>query len=70
MPKDMEVIAGVVDVKGPVETTESIEEHLKELLHFVDPERLWIAPSCGFGRRTTEIAIGKLSRMVEAANRF
>lgn len=70
VPKDMEVIAGVVDVKGSVETTESIAEHVKELLRVVEPERLWIAPSCGFGRRTTEVAIGKLARMVEAAKRF
>jgi 5-methyltetrahydropteroyltriglutamate--homocysteine methyltransferase len=66
----MEVIAGVVDVKSPVETAELIAERVKELLHLVEPERLWIAPSCGFGRRTTEVAIGKLSRMVEAAKRF
>jgi 5-methyltetrahydropteroyltriglutamate--homocysteine methyltransferase len=70
IPKDMEVVAGIVDVKGPVETTESITEHVKELLRLIEPERLWIAPSCGFGRRTTEVAIGKLSRMVEAAKRF
>ncbi len=70
IPKDMQVIAGVVDVKSAVETTEFITERVKELLHVVEPERLWIAPSCGFGRRTTEIATGKLARMVEAAKRF
>ncbi len=68
--KDMEVVAGLVDVKSPVETTDAITDHIEELLRLVEPERLWIAPSCGFGRRTTEIAIGKLSRMVEAAKRF
>lgn len=70
IPKSMEVIAGVVDVKSPVETTDFMADRMKELLHFVEPERLWVAPSCGFGRRTTEVAIGKLSRMVEAAKRF
>lgn len=70
IPKDMQVIAGLVNVKTPVETTEQIVERISEVLRFVEPERLWIAPSCGFGRRTTEIAIGKLSRMVEAAKRF
>jgi 5-methyltetrahydropteroyltriglutamate--homocysteine methyltransferase len=70
IPKDMQVIAGVVDVKSPVETTESVEERLREVLRFVEPDRLWVAPSCGLGRRTTEVAIGKLSRMVEAAKRF
>ncbi|MBI3249841.1 MAG: hypothetical protein HYZ50_25380 [Deltaproteobacteria bacterium] len=70
IPKDMEVVAGLVDVKSAVETADAIADHMKELLRLVEPERLWFAPSCGFGRRTTEIAIGKLSRMVEAAKRF
>lgn len=70
LPKDLEVIAGIVDVKTPVETTEHIAERIHEVLQVVEPDRLWIAPSCGFGRRTTEIAIGKLARMVEAAHRL
>ena len=70
IPKDIHVITGLVDVKTPVETTEQIADRIREVLQLVEPERLWIAPSCGFGRRTTDIAIGKLSRMVEAAKRF
>lgn len=71
VPKELEVIAGVVDVKTPVETTDEIADRIREVLRFIEPERLWIAPSCGFGRRrTTDIAVGKLSRMVEAAKRF
>jgi len=70
IPKDIHVITGIVDVKTPVETTEQIADRIREVLQVVEPERLWIAPSCGFGRRTTDIATGKLSRMVEAAKRF
>ena len=70
IPKDIHVITGLVDVKTSVETTEQIADRIREVLQLVEPERLWIAPSCGFGRRTTDIAIGKLSRMVEAAKRF
>jgi 5-methyltetrahydropteroyltriglutamate--homocysteine methyltransferase len=71
VPKELEVIAGIVDVKTPVETTDEITGYIHEALRFIEPERLWIAPSCGFGRRrTTDIAVGKLSRMVEAAKRF
>jgi 5-methyltetrahydropteroyltriglutamate--homocysteine methyltransferase len=69
IPTGMQVIAGIVDVKAPVETVTQIEERIRDLLRFVEPERLWIAPSCGLGRRATDIAIGKLSRMVEAAKR-
>jgi len=71
IPKELEVITGIVDVKTPVETTDEIADHIREVLRFIEPERLWIAPSCGFGRRrTTDIAVGKLWRMVEAAKRF
>jgi len=70
IPKELQVISGIVDVKTPVESAEQIAERVSEVLRFVEPDRLWIAPSCGFGRRTTEVAIGKLSRMVEAAKRF
>jgi 5-methyltetrahydropteroyltriglutamate--homocysteine methyltransferase len=70
IPKDLQVVAGLVDVKTDVETTDYITERISEVVRLVEPERLWIAPSCGFGRRTTEVAIGKLSRMVEAAKRF
>ena len=69
IPSGMQVIAGIVDVKAPVETNTQIEERIYEMLRFVEAERLWIAPSCGLGRRTTDIALGKLSRMVEAAQR-
>lgn len=70
IPKELQVIAGIVNVKTPVEAAEQISERIGEVLRVVEPDRLWIAPSCGFGRRTTEIASGKLSRMVEAAKRF
>ena len=69
LPSGMQVIAGIVDVKAPVETSSQIEERIQEVLKYVDAERLWIAPSCGLGRRTTDIAVGKVSRMVEAAKR-
>ena len=69
IPKGMQVIAGIVDVKAPVETNTQIEERIREVLKYVEADRLWIAPSCGLGRRTTDIAMGKVSRMVEVAKR-
>src|SRR5262249_18785600 len=54
IPKELQVITGIVDVKTPVESAEQIAERVSEVLRFVEPERLWVAPSCGFGRRTTE----------------
>ena len=63
----MQVIAGIVDIKAPVETNAQIEERIREVLKYVAADRLWIAPSCGLGRRTTDIALGKVSRMVAVA---
>ena len=69
IPTGMQVIAGIVDVKAPVETNAQIEERIREVLKYIAADRLWIAPSCGLGRRTTDIALGKVSRMVAVAKR-
>ena len=70
IPSGMQVIAGIVDVKAPVETNAQIEERIYvKCSNIVAADRLWIAPSCGLGRRTTDIAIGKVSRMVAVAQR-
>jgi 5-methyltetrahydropteroyltriglutamate--homocysteine methyltransferase len=70
IPKSMQIVAGIVDVKAPVESADYIAERMRDVLRSVEAERLWIAPSCGLGRRTTDVAVGKLSHMVEAAKRF
>lgn len=67
LPAGMEVAAGIVDVKSPtIETSESLVARIEELLHYVSAERLLICPSCGLGRRNVELAVGKVSQMVQA----
>ena len=67
IPASIEIAAGIVDVKSPVvEAQSDLRAKITELMRFVPAERLLICPSCGFGRRTTEIAIRKVTAMVEA----
>ena len=66
IPSSMEVAAGIVDVKSPaVEPMDDLRTKITELMRFVPAERLLICPSCGFGRRNTEVAIRKVTAMVE-----
>ncbi|MEZ4737679.1 MAG: hypothetical protein R3E79_62180 [Caldilineaceae bacterium] len=67
IPASMEVAVGIIDVKSPViEPVATVEAKIQELLRYVPAERLLICPSCGLGRRDTELAIGKASVMVQA----
>lgn len=71
IPASIEVAAGIIDVKSSrVESVAEIQSKIAELLHFVPAERLLICPSCGFGRRNTELAIAKTTVMVQAAHQF
>ncbi|HZO91335.1 MAG TPA: hypothetical protein VFB38_23630 [Chthonomonadaceae bacterium] len=70
IPASMEVAAGIVDVKSPtIESSEELDYKIEELLRYMSAERLLICPSCGLGRRNVELAIGKVSRMVEAVGK-
>jgi len=67
IPASMEVAVGIVDVKSPtIEASEAISAKIQELLCYVPAERLLICPSCGLGRRNTELALGKVSQLVRA----
>ena len=67
IPASIEVAAGIVDVKSPaVEPLSDLKAKITGLMRFVPAERLLICPSCGFGRRNTEVAINKVKAMVEA----
>lgn len=67
VPESMEIAAGIVDVKSPrVATSPEIAEQIAQLLDYVPQERLLICPSCGFGRRNTELAVNKSNAMTQA----
>jgi 5-methyltetrahydropteroyltriglutamate--homocysteine methyltransferase len=60
--------AGVIDVKGrSVETPETVADRIRTLLRFVEPEKLWLAPDCGFSQTARSLALGKLRSLVAGA---
>jgi 5-methyltetrahydropteroyltriglutamate--homocysteine methyltransferase len=65
---DKILCAGVVDVKGrSVETPEIVADRIRTLLQFVRPEKLWLAPDCGFSQTARSLASGKLASLVAGA---
>jgi 5-methyltetrahydropteroyltriglutamate--homocysteine methyltransferase len=65
---DKILCAGVVDVKGrSVETPEFVADRIRTLLRHVRPEKLWLAPDCGFSQTARGLAVGKVASLVAAA---
>jgi 5-methyltetrahydropteroyltriglutamate--homocysteine methyltransferase len=65
---DKILCAGVIDVKGrSVETPELVADRIRTLLRFVQPEKLWLAPDCGFSQTARGLARDKLASLVAGA---
>lgn len=67
VPKSIEIIAGIADVKGPAPSAGELREKIAALLEFVEPGRLLVSSSCGCGRCTPEQARSLMGNLVEAA---
>ena len=62
---EKELGAGVVDVKSfYVEKPEDVAERIRELLKYVEPERLYVSPDCGFFQLPRWLTYLKLEAMV------
>jgi 5-methyltetrahydropteroyltriglutamate--homocysteine methyltransferase len=62
------VMVGCIDLSDPnVESVDTIVQRIERALPFVKPENVILAPDCGMKYLPRELAIGKLSAMVEAA---
>jgi 5-methyltetrahydropteroyltriglutamate--homocysteine methyltransferase len=65
---DKILCAGVIDVRGrSVESPEFVAGRIRTLLRHVAPEKLWLAPDCGFSQTARPLALGKLASLVAAA---
>jgi 5-methyltetrahydropteroyltriglutamate--homocysteine methyltransferase len=61
----MELAAGLVDVKNTwAEPPELVAERLRQVLRFIEPERLHVTPDCGFSQTARHVACSKLANMV------
>ena len=69
--KNTKVIFGLIKIaSSQIETKEEIISRIKEALKFIDKEQLIVAPDCGLGHLTRDLAKIKLKIMVEASNNF
>jgi 5-methyltetrahydropteroyltriglutamate--homocysteine methyltransferase len=64
----MGLAVGLVDVKNTwVEPPELIAERLRQVLRYIDPERVHVTPDCGFSQTARAIAVRKLTNLVKGA---
>jgi len=69
--KNKKLILGLIKIASSKEETEQeIEQRIKAVLRYIDKERLIAAPDCGLGFLPRELAIKKLTTMVNAARKF
>ncbi|MFO0879727.1 MAG: hypothetical protein U0840_20460 [Gemmataceae bacterium] len=66
IPAPMELAVGLVDVKNTwIEPPELIADRLRQVLKYIDPERVHITPDCGFSQTARYIAVRKMTAMAE-----
>ena len=51
-----------------IETVEEIKNRIKQILNYIELERLIAGPDCGLGHLSRELAKIKLKRLVEAVS--
>ena len=62
------MILGVLDLDDmDVESAELVAERIRAALRHIEPERLMVGPDCGMKYLPRDVARGKLSSLVEAA---
>lgn len=66
---EREVGVGVVDIKSfYVEPAEEIAARIRQALLYIEPEKVYINPDCGFFQLPRWLTVQKLQRMVEATH--
>jgi len=67
-PRDKELGAGVIDVKAfRSETSADVAERIRNILHYVPADRLWLNPDCGFWETPRWVCQRKLRALVDGA---
>jgi 5-methyltetrahydropteroyltriglutamate--homocysteine methyltransferase len=68
--KRMRVAAGIIDVKNYyIETVEDVVDRIRQVLKYVDPENLSVAPDCGLSQTARWASRHKLQNMVFGAKK-
>ena len=64
----LEIGPGLYDIHSPrVPSQEEIEEKIRNILTYVDADKVWINPDCGLKTREVDEALPSLVNMVDAA---
>ncbi len=67
---DKILCAGVIDVKGrDLEPVDVVADRIRAALRHCSPDKLWVAPDCGFSQTARWLAVEKMKVMVQAARR-
>src|SRR5262245_16244116 len=65
------IMVGCLDLNNPeIETVDTVVARIKRALPFVKAEHVVLAPDCGMKYLPPEVAVAKLTSMVEAAKRL
>lgn len=65
LPAPMELAVGLIDVKNTwIEPPELVAERLRQVLKYIEPERVTVTPDCGFSQTARHVACAKLANMV------
>jgi methionine synthase II (cobalamin-independent) len=67
VPEDIEVVAGVADVKSDASSPQELSQRIGALLGVVSEERLLVSTWCGCGRMLHDDAIRLVRNLVKAA---
>ena len=69
--KHTKIIFGLIKIaNSKIETIEEIENRIEEAIKFISKEQLIVAPDCGLGHLSREVAMKKLKIMSLAAKKF
>lgn len=67
-PNDRALGVGVIDVKNYwCETPEVVADRIRLALRYVEPDKLWVVPDCGFSQTARWATKRKLAAMVKGA---
>jgi 5-methyltetrahydropteroyltriglutamate--homocysteine methyltransferase len=62
----MELAVGLVDVKNTwIEPPELVAQRLRQVLQYIEPERVHVTPDCGFSQTARFVACRKLASLVQ-----
>ena len=61
------IFGSVAVARSRVETVDEVRDRLRAALGHIDRDRLVVAPDCGLGMLTRELAVEKLAVMCAAA---